>query len=482
MLTFLRLPMQHNLTTGNPTSPAANMAIDQGNLLSAASQGTTPHIGAYNGKLISTQTFQDDAGNVLYRDPQTGQVKPTNNSTQIALRDPADNTIKVYQRSDATNESPVVGVSRVLAPGLMAGAPTARAALPATNKVQPLASDVFSTAKPYYREFTKEASKIEVPTDTASGVADRVKRSLDRVNLDPSMAGAPANAALKMLESGEPMTLDYLQRVKRMAARGFNSAEKDVRDGAAAVTKEIEKVISEVSPEAFSNLKTGDKIHQTAIAMRDLQQKGSVAGLRAGRAGYGGNAVNTMRQVLSPIVQRAIEGKSVPFKPNEIQAMREIVEGTGATNAARLVGQLSPTSGLGAIRAAGAGGTALAAGASGGAALAIPAIGAASNKLATILTGKQIERLQELVAKRSPEYAKAVSKAVARYEQSQMALVNDPSPNRFAAYVSASRALSAGLQKDGIEITSGALLKAIQSPVKSAAEGDQPAVDRRPGE
>jgi hypothetical protein len=61
------------------------------------------------------------------------------------------------------------------------------------------------------------------------------------------MAGNPANAALKMLESGEPLTLDYLQRVKRLAARGFNSAEKDVRDGAAAVTKEIEKTVSESS-------------------------------------------------------------------------------------------------------------------------------------------------------------------------------------------------------------------------------------------
>jgi hypothetical protein len=37
-------------------------------------------------------------------------------------------------------------------------------------------------------------------------------------------------------------------------------------------------------------------------------------------------------------------------------------------------------------------------------------LASAANKLATILTGKQLERLNELVAKRSPEYEKAVAK------------------------------------------------------------------------
>jgi muramidase (phage lysozyme) len=468
-----------DMTRGPARSPAAQMAGDMANLVPTASQGTTPHIDRYGGQLVSTEAFEDDAGNVLYRDPQTGEVKPTNKDTQVAIRDPSDGVVKVFNRTEATNEGPLTGISRVLAPGLAAGAVTARPALTtAAEKIVPKASDVFSTAKPHYREFTRQASKIEVPAETASGMGNQLRRGLDKIGLDVDMAGAPARSAIGKLENPtEPMTLDYLQRVKRVAGRGFNSPDKDVRDGAAVITGEISKIISQVSPKAGESLKTADDIHSTARSMRDLQRKSDVAGLRAGRAGYGGNAVNSMRQVLSPIVQRAIEGKTTGFKPNEIAAMREIVEGTGTTNTLRAVGQLSPSKGI--IQTVGAGGAMYAAGP---AALAIPAIGAVSNKLATILTGKQIERLTELTAKRSPAYAQAVAKAAERFERAQEALLAAPSPKHFAEYVAGSRALSAGLQRDGIQITSGELLKSIQGPMKGAAEGEEPAVPRHPRE
>lgn len=258
-----------------------------------------------------------------------------------------------------------------------------------------------------------------------------------------------------------------------MIGRGFASPDKNVRDAAAVASKEVAKIIREVSPSAASSLKTADDIHSTAIAVQDLQRKGAVADLRKGRAGYGGNAVNNMRQVLTPIVQRAVEGKNTSFKPNEIEAMRQIVEGTKSTNALRLVGQLSPTSGLGVLKSAAAGGSAVGAGLSGGAALAIPAIGAASNKLATVITGKQIDRLKELVAKRSPAYAEAVKRSVDRYEKAQIEFASKPTPAKFAGYLTASRALSSGLARDGIQVSSGDLLRALQLGGPGKAEDEQ---------
>jgi hypothetical protein len=43
--------------------------------------------------------------------------------------------------------------------------------------------------------------------------------------------------------------------------------------------------------------------------VQNLQRKSDVADLRASRAGYDSNAVNTMRQVLSPNLQKAVEGR-----------------------------------------------------------------------------------------------------------------------------------------------------------------------------
>ena len=93
------------------------------------------------------------------------------------------------------------------------------------------------------------------------------------------------------------------------------------------------------------------------------------------------------------------------------------------------------------------------------------------------MTSKDIDRLKTLVAKRSPAYAEAVAKATQKYERAQMELVNNPSPAKFAAYLSASRSLSSGLQRDGVQVTAGDLIRQLQGPMKSAAEDEQPKPD-----
>lgn len=122
---------------GTATSPIQRMAIEQGNLLSAASQGATPNVGILSQNLISAEVLQGDDGSVLFRDPQSGQVVPTDNTKHVVMRDPSDNTPKVYARSAETNEGPATGVARALAPGLMAGAPTVRAMAPAVAAPKP---------------------------------------------------------------------------------------------------------------------------------------------------------------------------------------------------------------------------------------------------------------------------------------------------------------------------------------------------------
>jgi hypothetical protein len=458
------------MTTGAATSQGTKIGIDFANSQSAAGQRTTPNVDAQYKNLVSDQTFESDSGEVMYRDPVSGKVVPTDQNKHVALRDPADNRVKIFARTEDTDEGALSAGGRLMMSGMGAGAATARPSIgvAAAKEIQPTASDIFSSAKPFYRAFKNEAGQIEVPVETASGFGLRIKDALGKANLIPELA-QPVYSAIGILDKGDGLTLDALQNIKRVVGRSFNSPDKNIRDAAAVASGEIGKIISEVSQTAGQNLKTADAIHSTARSVQDLQRKGAVADLRAGRAGYGGNAVNSMRQVLSPIVQRAVEGKSTGFKPHEIQAMREIVEGTTATNTLRGIGQLSPSKGI--MQTAGAGGAAYALGP---AALAIPAMGAASNKLATILTGKQIDKLKELVAKRSPAYAQAVQKATEKYDRAQMELVNKPTPAKFAAYLSASRALSAGLQRDGLQVTSGQLLKSLQGPVGAAAEDEQP--------
>ncbi len=493
------LPQQPRLVPveGNPfestTSPSQQLATGFMNAGSAASQGTTPDIGAHSKNLISTDTYQNDAGEVLFRDPVSGELVPTDQNKHVALRDPADNRVKVYGRTTGftgTDEGRLGSIARLFATGAAAGAPTARPALGAvTANIQPKASEVFSSAKPFYRAFDAEAGNVFVP---AADTAERLKSAMVAAKQPEHLAGEVYQTADMLNKGGakapsqfeklqaemnrEPLpvapermaSLSELRDIKEILGKSARSPDARVRAAAGAAASELNKIISEASPSAGVSLKKADEIHATAIALQDLQRKEGVAGLRAGRAGYGGNAVNSMRQVLSPIIQRSIEGKTTPFRSNEIAAMRDIVEGTGATNTARLVGQMSPSKGavptIGAIGAVAAGGPT---------AFIIPALGAASNKLATVMTGRQIEALKTLVAKRSPAYAEAVSKAVSRYEQAQTLLASDPSPARLSAYVSASRSLASGLSHDGIKISADHLMRAIQGPMPGRADEKQ---------
>lgn len=457
------------LTRGPESSPAAQMAVDAGNQLSAASQGTTPNVGAYKGKLLSTETLQDDAGNIQFRDPQTGQIVQTDNSKHVALRDPRDNTVKVYARSDATDEGALTGVSRVLSPGLGAGAPVGKLGSVATKFVNPTSKEIIETAKPSYRAFDAVAENTPIYADEAKIMVDRVQNALDTAHL-PSEVAKQVHDTVALIGKKGDTALSQLQYVKRAVGNLFKSPDENVRSGAGVATKEIMRIISELSPTAAADLKKADAIRQTGRAKNVLETNADVASLRTGRAGYGGNAVNNMRTFVEKIAEQSAKGHKTPFKPDEIQAMRDIVDGNWLTNTLRNVGAMAPSKGI------------LAIGAGIGTLGTTAAIGSLANKLATILTKQQLNRLEELVSKRSPAYREAVSRAVDKFNKAQSEIASKPSTQTLAQFIAASRALSSGLQRDGIQITSGELIRQLTGPIKTAADEQQQPVQGPPGQ
>lgn len=465
------------MTTGKPTGFGQRIAIDYLNSQTAAAQGTTPSVDVHYPNLVSDELLEDEMGGLHYKDA-SGREYPTDASKHVVLRDPSDGRLKVFARTADTDEGRLSAGGRLLMGGMASGAVTARPSIAtaAAKSVVPTASDIMSTSKPLYRAFEKEGSDVFVAT---KNTVERLKSAMEKARQPEHLAGEVYKTVDTLATAGDDMiSLTRLRDLKELIGQSARSPDARVRSAAGAANAELRKIIGEAAPDAAKNLQTADEIYGTAKSVQDLQRKSSVADLRAGRAGYGGNSVNSMRQVLSPIVQRAIEGKVTGFKPDEIAAMREIVEGTPATNTLRMVGQASPSRGMlattGGAITGGAAGVAAAGPVGLAGAVALPALGAVSNKLATVLTGRQIDRLKELVAKRSPAYAQAVEKALARYSNAQEELSGNPSPAKFAAYLSASRALASGLQRDGIQVTSGELLRSITGgPMKAAADGDE---------
>jgi len=112
------------------TSPAAELTLDFMNQGSAAGQRTTPNINAQMKNFISDDVHENDAGEILYRDPKSGKLVPTDQNKQVALRDPADGKIKVFARTADTNEGFLSAAGRLIGTGMATGAPAARASAP----------------------------------------------------------------------------------------------------------------------------------------------------------------------------------------------------------------------------------------------------------------------------------------------------------------------------------------------------------------
>ncbi len=125
------------MTTGPEQPSTTQMTTDFLNQGPAASQGTTPNVDAHYKNLISDQVFENDAGQVMYKDPATGKVVPTDQNKHIAMRDPKDGRVKVFARTADTDEGRISAAGRLLISGMGAGAATSRPAIGVKAALKP---------------------------------------------------------------------------------------------------------------------------------------------------------------------------------------------------------------------------------------------------------------------------------------------------------------------------------------------------------
>lgn len=116
--------------------PSDSLAVDFNNVLPAAEQGATSLMSSLQKNLISSDVYQSDAGDALFKDA-TGNVVPTDKSKHIVLRDPADGRMKVFGRSAETDAGQLEGVARVMTAGMVMGAPTARPGIASAMAAKP---------------------------------------------------------------------------------------------------------------------------------------------------------------------------------------------------------------------------------------------------------------------------------------------------------------------------------------------------------
>lgn len=267
------------------TSASERLTLDFMNQGSAAGQRTTPNIDAQMKNFISDDVHQNDAGEVLYRDPTSGKLVPTDQSKQVALRDPTDNKIKIFARTSDTNEGVLSSAGRLLGTGLAVGAPTSRAAQ--------IAAPVAEAAQEL-----RPGQQVIAAADrlSATGSPVQVPRAVATDNMSAQQAGAAASnvpiAGTPLVKAAE-RTIAQLGAKADEVSQGFGSGKSVAEAGDTARTAVKDWITGESAATANKLYKRVDNLVDpnvktpltaTRDTIADIAAKRSAAGLPSGKA------------------------------------------------------------------------------------------------------------------------------------------------------------------------------------------------------
>ncbi|WP_336042562.1 hypothetical protein [Pseudooceanicola nanhaiensis] len=255
-------------------------------------------------------------------------------------------------------------------------------------------------------------SGATLSAQSSAALADRLQEQLgDRRAtrmLNPRAATAVDELAAE-LRSGRPMTIAEIDETRQWIGRNVaGSSEAGERAIGVNMKEAIDEHLGSLGASDVTGTNRAGEVVKTLQEARDKARRihksqifeaedtGAISkGLRrAATTGTGGNEVNALRQN----IRRVLENPKLRrgFNEAELQAMRDIADGTPTQNALRLLGRLAPTSG--ALPLYGGAGLAGAASASGNPLYMVPpALGQIAKALAERSTKKQVAGLGELI-------------------------------------------------------------------------------------
>lgn len=244
----------------------------------AASQRTAPDPSNYK-KLVSSDVYENDAGEALYMDPVTQKLSKTDSNKHVMLRDPSDNRLKVYARSPETDEGVLSSAGRMLGTGLASGAPTSRT-FQAINAAKP-SEDVISAAS----RLSQSGSEVKVPRVVST---DSVPvQEIGSVAANVPLAGTPLINASKA-------TIGQLGAKATETAGGFGSrasvaeagdtAKHSIKDWITTGSSDTaEKLYNKVDDLVDHSIKT--PLTKTAGLVDTINAERDAAKLGASKAG-----------------------------------------------------------------------------------------------------------------------------------------------------------------------------------------------------
>lgn len=345
----------------------------------------------------------------------------------------------------------------------------------------PSSSELKDSARGLYR--SDAVREFELAPKAVSDAAAGIRAKLDAEGFD-EIIGTKAHAILKRLESapaGSTVTGLNLHSIQKTLGKAAGSIDPQEKAAASMALREFNEFLERGLP-AGSVLKgSADDFTQTmrranadyaaAKQSENIDSKIIQAETRAAAANSGMNVANTIRQRMADVKLNPKQNRGM--HPDDIAAAGQIAEGTTGGNLVRKLGNIAGGGGGLGTLAAGAAGMGAAGAYSGDShssfmGLALPAFGFAMRGVGNRMTLNQAQKLSEAIRSRAP-LASSTTKfeeAVARFHENRNA-------KTVAAASIAARNLATNLRGSGFNISASDLMRTLQGPITSRAEGEQ---------
>lgn len=253
------------------------MATDLHNQRAAASQGTTPNIGAHMPNLLSEDVHEGDDANLYFKNAE-GKLQRTDTNKHVVLRDPADQKLKVFSRSENTNEGMPSSLGRLLGIGMGAG--------------------------------RFEVSKAAPAIAPAIAAAERIGVNIPRAIASDSPSMHLAGQILTKAPGGAPMSKAVSGGIEELGGALGRAGEEagglaDAKTAGQSVTTGLEKGFKPISQEYIGSLydRVDKLVDPKATAPLTNTQK-TVADILAKKQAYGNESLGPAVDAVAGALKR----------------------------------------------------------------------------------------------------------------------------------------------------------------------------------
>lgn len=221
------------------------------------------------------------------------------------------------------------------------------------NRLKGTKSDVPMT----YNEMTKEAGNLyefqkaqgmNVQPALTQGIADDIFRMLDEKGMlgAPTKTGKPKvdseytaiQSQLDKFDAYAPtgMTAAQLQTVRRSLSNKIFETDGSERTALRNMLKIFDDYTSELAPE----IKVANNLYSRAMKAKEIDTL--LEQLKSRPAYINGDVENAIRTEFRPLLRRIVDGKEMGWTKDEIEMLKNIVQGGNIENAARFFGKFAP--------------------------------------------------------------------------------------------------------------------------------------------